>query len=143
MAPNVKTYDPSKVVFVFGGIPISGYADNSFITHEMAEEPFKSKVGCDGGLTRSQSANKSSKIKVKLMASSPSNDVLSGFHTADLLKGTGVVPGILKELGGSTLVTGAECFVSKPPSISFDKEVGDREWEITIAETLMVVGGLV
>lgn len=139
----LKTYDPKKVFVFVGGVPMSGFPDGSFITVDYVEDRFKPTTGCDGGVSRSKSANYSATVKLTLMATSGSNDVLAGFHLRDILANAGVVDFMMKEANGTTLVHAPESFISKPPSVEYGKDVGSREWSIFLAEADIHVGGVV
>ena len=55
----VSTYNPDEVAIVFAGIPISGFADGTFLSVEQNEDSFTMQVGTDGEACRSKSNNRS------------------------------------------------------------------------------------
>ena len=55
--PLLTTYDPKRVIITFGGTPIGGYADGTFVDIAASSEAFTRKVGADGEVTRSKSAD--------------------------------------------------------------------------------------
>lgn len=137
----VHTFDPKLVSLIFGGKIISGYADGTFILVERNEQTFNLKVGADGEGTRVKSNNKSGKITVTLMQSSASNDDLSAFALADEISNTGVVPVLMKDGSGRTVVSGATAWLQKPANVELAKEATARTWVIESDELAMVVGG--
>lgn len=138
----MKTYDPAKVLFSFAGSLITGYADDTFIEAERAEDGFTLLVGASGEGARSKNNNKSGTVTVTLMASSQSNDILSALAAADELAGTGVGALYLKELDGTTLVSAPAAWIKKMPSVSRGKEVGTVQWVFDCESMEMSVGGL-
>ena len=81
----LRTYDPKQVVISIGGVPISGYADGTFLLIDRDENAFTKVTGADGTSTRVKSNNRAGSMTLTLKQSSPSNDVLSGFATLDEL----------------------------------------------------------
>ena len=137
----VRTFDPNEVALIFGGVPLSGYPDGTFVSVERNEDSFSSISGADGVVSRSKSNNKTGKITFTLQATSPSNDVLSGFLATDELTNAGILPVLVKDNSGRTLCSAANAWISKPSNVSFSKEIESREWIIECADLEMFVGG--
>ena len=138
-----KNYDPDRVVLALFGIPITGYADGTFINVERDTETFTKSIGAQGDVVRVRSRDKSGTITVTLMSSSPANDLLSARMILDEETGLGYGPALVKELNGTTLVKAGNAWIEKPPSVEYGKEDGTREWKIVCANLEMFVGGLV
>lgn len=138
---STKTYDPGLVVVSIGGNIISGFADGTFISVERTSDSFSKQVGADGEVTRVRSRDRSGSITLTLMASSLSNDILTALHKLDELSGTGVVPFLLKDLAGTTLVAAQSCWIRKPANVEFGKELSNREWALDANPIVMTVGG--
>jgi hypothetical protein len=124
------TYDPSLVVASFLGIPISGYADGTFVSVERNNESYTLMVGAGGEAARARSRNSSGKVTFTLMATSPCNDLLSSAWHADELTGSGVGPVLVKDLSGSTLCIANNAWIQKGPKVEYGKEISTREWVI-------------
>lgn len=137
----MQTYDPLYVLFSFYGIPITGYADGSFVKVERDNESFTKMVGAGGEVARARSRSTGGKITFTLMATSPCNDLLTAVWQADELAGTGVGPCFGKDLNGTTVIMAPYAWVSKPPAVEFAKEIGTREWVLDCASVGMYVGG--
>lgn len=137
----MQTYDPQYVVASFLGIPISGYADGTFIKVERDSESFTKMTGAGGEVARARSRHTGGKVTFTLMASSPCNDLLSAAFQADELLGTGVGPTFIKDLNGTTVALAANSWIQKPSSVEFGKEIGTREWVIDCASVEFTVGG--
>ena len=139
----MKTYDPSKVVFVFLGSIITGFADGSFIKAARNEDTYKLTKGAGGEGCRSRSLNRSGKVTCTLMQSSLSNDILSAAQTLDELTGAGVGPLLIKDLSGTALVVAENAWIVKPADVDFAKEVGSREWIIECDDMIIEGGAIV
>lgn len=137
----VKTYDPKGISMICGGKILSGFGDGTFIVVERNEQTFNLKVGVDGEGTRAKSNNKSGKITITLMQSSPSNDDLSAFAAADELSNSGVFPCLMKDNNGTTVCAAATAWVQKPANVENAKEVSTRTWVLESDEIDMFVGG--
>lgn len=137
----LKTYDPKKVVCVVGGAIISGYADGSFISCERNMDTYSRVVGADGETTRVRSNDKSGKITITLQASSDSNTIMSGFAIADEVSNRGVIPVLIQDTLGTTLVTATRAWVTKMANIEQSKEMTTRAWILETDEIVMFAGG--
>ncbi|RDB37406.1 MAG: DUF3277 family protein [Spirobacillus cienkowskii] len=137
----IATYSPKDVLVVVGIVPMTGFADGSFVDVEFNEEAFKQYVGSDGEHARTKNANESGKITIKLSQTSPCNDILSVIHIADKETGNGIVPISIKDNYGTSLVFAAECYIEKAPKLGYGKEIETREWVFYAAKIKMHVGG--
>lgn len=137
----IKTYAPDKVSVVFGGAILTGYAEDSFVKIEVNSDAFTTHVGADGEVSRTRNTDKSGKVTVTLKQTSDSNDILSGFYTADIATLQGYLPIIVKDNVGRTLAAGSSAWISKLPESEFGKEIGDREWVLDVADLQYFVGG--
>ena len=115
----VNTYDPKKVIITFGGVPITGFADGTFVQIDPNAEMWTKKVGADGEVTRSQSNDNTHTVQITLQQSSASNDYLSTCMNADKLTGMGMLPLSITDLYYSS----AQCIIvsllNKPPTHHF------------------------
>lgn len=137
----LKTYDPKKITLIVGGAIISGYADGTFVDTVRDTDTFTKAAGADGEVARVKQNDKSGSITITLMQTSDSNLVLSAIAALDELSNTGVVPTLLKDLSGTTLVTAARSWISKQPATPLGKDVQNREWVLHTDELIQVVGG--
>ena len=135
------TYDPSSIVASFAGVPLSGFADGTFVSVERSNDSFTLMVGAGGEAARSRSRNSSGKVTFTLMGTGVVNDLLSAVWRADELSATGVGSFILKDLNGTTLCAANNAWIVKPPKIEFGKEISTREWVIECESVYMKAGG--
>jgi hypothetical protein len=138
---GLRTYDPSQVIVLWGGIPLSGFADGEFITIERSADAYSKVTGADGQTSRAKSCDKSGSAKVTLQQTSPANAVLQASATADELNNGGVVPFAVTDLSGTSVYVSAHAWVKKTPSVTFGKEIANREWEIDMADITVFTGG--
>lgn len=137
----VFKYDPSNVCIIYAGSIMTGYDDGTFVTIERNNDMWALKTGADGIGTRAKSSDKSGRVTVTLMASSPSNDVLSGLAIADELSGAGAAPLLVRDGSGRTLAAALTAWVVKLPTVEFSKEVGNRAWIFESDSLTLFIGG--
>lgn len=134
-------YDPKAVTIVYAGQIMTGYDDGTFVTIERNNDMWALKMGADGIGTRAKSNDKSGKVTLTLMQSSPSNDVLSGLAIADENTGAGAAPLLVRDGSGRTVATAAAAWVTKVPSAEFGKEVANRVWILESDNLQLFIGG--
>lgn len=137
----VKTYNPKLVALVLFGQPITGFADGTMIEVERNSDSFTLQTGADGESARTANADKTGTIKITLMQTSKSNDILSAQLALDEATNLGTGTAMCRDLGGTTQVSSPECWVRKPANPGFAKENGNREWTIDCVDLFMFVGG--
>lgn len=137
----VSTFDPKSVIIAVGGVPLSGYADGTFLEVAADNQQFSKTTGADGFTTRVKSNNNGATATVTLAQSSPSNDYLSGLAAADRLTSTGIVPILIKDLSGSTIIFAGTCWIQQIPDASFGNEINNRSWVFDMAEADVFLGG--
>lgn len=138
---GVKTYDPKQVVVSIGGIPISGYLDGTFIQVTRDEDAFAKKTGADGETSRAKSNSRGGSVTLSLAQTSLSNDALSALAAVDENTGNGVVPLLVKDVRGTSLIASASAWIKKLPDTIYSKEIEGREWVIDCADLQIFVGG--
>lgn len=141
---SFKVYDANEVTVNIAGLPIeSGYDDGEFVRIEQEADDFIDKVGTDGEVTRSKSNDRRATISIILMQSSDGNALLSGLNNIDRLagNGAGVGPLLVRDRQGTALYSAAECWISKPPDVAFDREPTAREWTLRCATLERFDGG--
>lgn len=126
----VITYNSQSVTMVFGGKLITGWADGDFVKVAFNDDAVMLTMGTDGVGTRSFSRNYSGTVEITLMASSPSNDYLSAVYVADQQSATGVLPFLLRDSSGSTLVTAESMWVRKQVDVAYSRQITQRVWTL-------------
>lgn len=138
-----KNYDPGRIIIVFKGFQIQGYADGTFVKAGRKEETFKSSVGAGGDVVRVRNRNKMGDVVVTLQAAAESNDVLQAFADLDEETGLGYGALLVKDLNGTTLYTADKAWIEKPADGEFASDSSNREWTIACAQLVMKNGGAV
>lgn len=138
---KLKTYDSDQVAVIFGGFALSGFAKGSKVKVERDTESWKDDVGSDGEVVRSKMHDRRGKITLRLMQTSESNAILSGFLKSDDDANGGVQAVTVKDNSGSSLHTGAQAWIQKPADSEFEEESKEREWVIRVAHLQMFEGG--
>lgn len=136
-----KTYAAKKVQVVFNNQVLTGFMDGSFVEVERNSDSFTLMIGADGEGARAASADKSGTVKITLLQTSASNDVLSAVLIADELTNVAAAPLLIKDGSGRTLVSSPEAWVKKPAVVTFDKEIQGREWTIETDALAINVAG--
>lgn len=137
----VATYDPKEVIININGIPISGFADGTFINVSREKDAFTKVIGSDGVQSRAKSNDRSGMIVLTLVQTSASNDTLSALAIADEVQNAGVAAIIVKDVGGRSTFISGNGWVRKMPDSEFSNEITNREWTLDMAEVDIFVGG--
>lgn len=132
----MKEYAADAVSFIVNGVPMTGFADGSFVTVARATESATLHVGADGKGTMVINANQSGTFVARFTQTSLSNAVLSALESTHA-----VFPVILKDANGNSLHSGAKGFITTMPSSDYAQELSTREWTITVEKLIHFEGG--
>jgi hypothetical protein len=142
--PLVTSFDPKKVIIIFGGMPIDGYADGAFA--EIAAnsaDGFTKQVGADGEVARAQSNDNTHSLTITLMQSSLSNQALSTIRNTDKLTGKSLLPLSITDMNGGSLFTWPQAWIHGDPTWGYGKELSERQWVLDTGQaTATNFGGL-
>lgn len=145
-APSLS-FDPSQLTVTFLGAALHGWAEGTFLKAARNEESFFIQVGSDGEIARARNKNRSGRVTFTLQQTSTANDVLSAAQQLDEgrvaagVSGKGYGALNIVDQNGSTIISAAVAWVTKPAEAEFSKELGHREWVLECAELVMFVGG--
>lgn len=134
---GVLTYDPKKVIVVFGSQTISGFAEDEMITIAPSGDGYTKYVGADGEVARAIDPNDTFTVTLHLAYTSKSNSYLSKMHSADRLTGSFLVPLMIKDLSGDTLFVAEQAWVANWPESTRGRGIETQDWEL---ETGRVIG---
>lgn len=134
----MSAYNPEEVNVVVLGVPIQGVMDGTFVEAEFQEAGMMLHIGSQGDGTFVENANKSGTLKFTTSQKSPSNVALSAAYFARI-----VGPVLVTDSSDDdeTVVSGAECAISKHAPIKRGKEIQGYEWEVLIKSMIMSAGG--
>jgi membrane-associated protease RseP (regulator of RpoE activity) len=139
---SVKTFDPRKVKVLVNGVPVTGFADGTFLSIASNGEQATRSVGADGEVSRAITADYTSTVVVTLKQTSQSNDMLMAYSKLDQLSGSGLFSLAITDLGGTTLFFWDSAFIQQVPDAEFGKEISERAWTILTGQPVQsFVGG--
>jgi hypothetical protein len=134
----VKTYDPKQVAIYFGPVVISGWVTAS-VSYE--DDSFEHTSGVDGEEMRTKKNDGRATLTLGLVQSSDSNDYLSGIAAADRLTNSGVLPLIIKDNSGRSLVESESAWVKKMPDFRREASPQPIEWMLSLSNAIVFHGG--
>ena len=139
----MKTYDPKKVLVIFGARQLTGMAEDSIVTIAPLGDGMQIYVGADGDVARSIDPDATFEVTVSLNTTSASNDYLSNMYNFDRATGNGVAPLMVKDLGGNTLFSAPEAWIANMPEASRGLTVDTQEWTFNTGMVEdAIIGGL-
>ena len=125
---TVKTYNPKDIVITFGGYPLTGFADGTFLMVAPKNDRFTPVSGADGEAARAKSNDKTYEVTLTLLQTSLSNNYLSGILALDDISNEGKLPLLITDVRGTTLFSFLQAWIRIPPTSEFSKEISNREW---------------
>lgn len=139
---SVLTYDPRKVLIVFGTQTITGFAEDSMVTISPHGDGMQLYSGADGEVARSIDPDHTFEITIHLSSASKSNTYLSNIYNADRVTGQFILPLLIKDLGGDTLFSVDQAWVSNFPEATRSRTIETQDWVIQTGQvTAPIVGG--
>ena len=140
----MKTYDPKKIIIIFGVRQLTGMSEDSIVSIKPNGEGLQTYVGADGEVARSLDPDATYEVTVSLNTTSNSNDYLSNMYNYDRETGNGIAPLLIKDLAGTTLFSAPEAWVSNMPEASRGLTVDKQEWVFRTGQVEdAIIGGLV
>ena len=139
----MRVYSFANTVMIINGVEITGFSEgDDVIDITRNGDSASHKVGADGHMVVSLSADKSGAYKFKLQSTSSSNRYLS-MLAAQQDGGTATfVPLHVKfqDLHRQDLADGSVGYLKKHADIKTGKEAGEREWEVIVESLDMLLG---
>jgi hypothetical protein len=141
MSTEVKTYASDQVVMIIGGVPLTGFADGTFVEIEQLGDGTSSQSGGDGEIARAFSPDKRYQVTITLQQTSSSNDILGGLLQADEITRKGIFPVLIEDLSGRTVFAASQAWVNKNPNAPLSKSLENRAWVLTTGAPLYTLAG--
>ena len=138
---TVKTYDPKMVVITFGVIPISGYAEGTFVSVNRSGDAFVKSKGAGGDVERINKNQGDFEVTVTLQQTATVNAELSAALAADMVTNAGVFPLTIKDLLGKTLFYAPQAWIRKDPEWEDGDDLNTRAWVFYTGIGANLVGG--
>lgn len=125
---TIRTYNPAKIIVTFGGVPVTGYVEDSFVKLERNGDVFEVSEGADGTVDRTNRNAFSYVATIVLKQVSPTNDAFMDIMQADQSDDNGIKALQITDIGG-TLQFSADAWIEKDPSRDMARKMGSREWK--------------
>lgn len=136
------TFDPGRIIIVFNGVQIQGYAPDTFVKISRDNDSFDDEAGAAGDVVRIASRDRRGNIEITLLNASPSNDILSGFVSSDEDGGVGMVgSALVKDLNSTARAEAAEAWIKKPSDLGYGSKAENTTWIIRCANLTLRPGG--
>lgn len=139
----MKEYSFLDTLLLVNGVEISGFDEgDDVIALERLNDSAAHKIGTDGEMTVSISADRSGTVTFRLMQSSDSNAYLSGLINAQ--ENGAFVPIFVqfKDTRGNDLGSGTQGYINRPASMTRGTNANAQEWMVTVERLdLLHLGG--
>ena len=139
----MKAYSIQSNHVIINGIPVTGYAEGDDVITLKRRTPLATdKMGADGRMAVSISADRSGELKIKLMQTSPTNKYLAGLCALEQHGCQTFVPvlfGWLDEYRNDAGV-GSVGYISEMPEIKRGAGVNEQEWTFIVERLDLLLG---
>jgi structural protein KPP10_ORF10 len=139
----MKAFSPLNCIVVINGVEITGYtAGEDVITVERLADAATHKIGVQGSMYVSLSADKSGRCLLKLSALSSSNSYLESLialqeNGADTFTPISM---LFQDTFRQDMGQGSAGYMKKLPAIKRGEQASDQEWEIIVENLNLVYG---
>tara|TARA_R110000822_G_scaffold84867_3_gene199030 strand:- start:12031 stop:12447 length:417 start_codon:yes stop_codon:yes gene_type:complete len=138
----MKEYSFLDTIFLVNGVEISGWDEgDDVISLDRINDSAAHKIGTDGEMTVSISADRSGNIVFRIMQSSDSNKYLSGLINAQENGAFIPIFAQFKDTKGLDLGSGTQGYITKPAGMTRGTNANGQEWIITVERLDMLHGG--
>ena len=140
----MKDYSFLNTTLLVNGIEVSGFDEgDDTISMERLGDSAAHKIGTDGEMTVSISADRSGTVTFRLMQVSKSNTLLSGLISAQENGVFVPVFGMFKDSRGKDIGTGTQGYINRPATMTRGEKPNAQEWVITVERLDMLhLGGV-
>lgn len=139
----MKQYSFLDTLLLINGVEISGFDEgDDVINLARLNDSASHKIGIDGEMTVSISADRSGGVTFSLMQTSDSNGYLSGLVTG--MENGAFIPIFIqfKDTRGGDLGSGTQGYIKRPADMGRGQNAGAQEWMvITERLDLLHLGG--
>ena len=145
-APITYSFNEVKAAIVGpgGSFPIgagAGAAEEG-ITVEAREDFDTLTMGADGSAMHSLHMDRSGKVTIRLLKTSPVNAQLDAMK--NLQRSSGALHGVntitIRQIASNDVITCQQVAFSKEPTITYAKEAGTNEWEFSVGIMFRTLG---
>lgn len=139
----MRAYSFQNTILLINGIEITNFSDgDDAIKIARAVDSTTSKVGADGKMMVSISADRSGSFTFKLQATSPSNKYLTGLLALQEAGAATFVPVTAQFLDTyrNDIAVGTVGYIKKLPDMQRGVNAGDAEWEVVVENLNSLIG---
>lgn len=125
----LQSYSPKDVNVSFNGLPVTGFAPDSFIRLRRNTDIVDETVGSDGELSLTFIPDRTGEIEIELMQTSPSNLTLSGALLAmenARIPTVGVL--MVQDPSGSVLAIAKNAYIKGYPEVELGSGQNSKTW---------------
>lgn len=141
MASNsIFNYNPDEVNCLAWGIPLTGFADGSFISVTKDLTLYSSTRTPDGTVARVGNNDKTYTINLTFHCGSFSNDVLTKFWQLDEITRKGKFPLLIKDSSGTDLFFSTNTWIESTPEMLKSTSVDNRTWVLRSSQAVVNFG---
>ena len=141
MDATVRTFDPKEVIFVFGAMTLTAFADGTFIVIKRSGDAFGKKKGADGTVNRINLNNNDFEIEFSTQQTNPQNALLSAQLAIDQATNEGVVNATITDLSGNSLFESPQTWIRVDPQQEYADSLGNRKWIMDTGAAAQLIGG--
>ncbi len=138
----MREYSFLNTLLLVNGVEITGFDEgDDVISLTRLNDSTTHKIGTDGEMTVSISADRSGNVVFRLMQSSDSNNYLSGLINAQ--ENGAFVPIFVqfKDTKGLDLGSGTQGYITKPADMVRGTNANSQEWTIVVERLDLLHGG--
>lgn len=137
---GIASYSPEEVNCLAFGIPLSGFADGTFITISKDKVPFGTTETADGQVARLYTNSQTYTIQLTFHRGSTSNDILTKLWQLDELSQVGKFPLFIKDLSGTDLFFSTNTWIEGVPNMVQSTNFDTRTWILRSSQAVINVG---
>lgn len=139
----MKAYSFLNTILYVNGVEITGWAEgDDVITISRRADSASDKIGADGNMMVSISANKSGEFSFKLNQTSPSNKYLASLTALQEGGAKTFIPinVLFQDTYRNDLSTGTVGYIKKPADLQRGEKGNVQEWTVVVERLDMLLG---
>jgi len=128
-----RSYNLEDVYLTVNSVLITEYADGDAITIEYDEDDTVENQGTHGSVMVAERPNNIASLTFTVKQGSPVNGFLWNLRRQKRGQVAFSFPIMCNDNRGEALISAAQAWIKKPPSLAYGTEPGDREWTMKIS----------
>lgn len=137
----MATYSAVNLSVSWGEISMSGFGEGDVIEASLTNDAFTMREGVDGSAHFEAKASRIGTVTIRLIGSSPVNDLINAAHQSDLIDGGQAKPFFIKDSSGTAFVSCETGRVTKSPDFIRGDGLGDTVWVFGCIGMVISQGG--